>query len=82
MKNKPEDSSHPVKLKCDLSIQGEMEMPRLPNFIKFTIGETEVMVDVADLPASDLSRIGRGWTDALLNHRQVREASRSTIKPN
>ena len=50
-----------------INVYAELRLPRLPNYLRYGDGENQ-MLDVADLSAADVKRIGAAWTAALLQH--------------
>lgn len=53
-----------------LTINSEIKLPTLPNFLKIENGN--YTFDVADLSDEELEKLGREWTNALIQHAHIR----------
>ena len=55
------------------TVKAEIEMPRVPNFLRRTDGETMSIADFAD---EGLEEIGRLWTENLIKRAQEIRANK------
>ncbi len=59
-----------IPMKLDVTVN----LPMLPNFIRWGSGSAVTSCDVADLTDDQLTALGAAWTEALLKHAQKRRA--------
>lgn len=68
-------SAREPKQRGRVDLRRQVCLPLLPNFLRL---DPDVAIDVAELSDTELRRIGRAWTEALLQHAAER---RSKAKP-
>lgn len=60
-----------------ITVKAEIEIPRLPNYVKLAGFGDDTKLDVADISDESLASLGEAWTAALLVHARERRALRA-----